>query len=57
MKKFTIIYQFNHSRMGFQNEITVDALDYIRAEIEAKRKICICYGEKMLKRFTFKLKK
>ena len=56
VKKVTIIYFFNHSKMGFSNEITVDAINDEQAIDKAKYEIACVYGSKMLPRFTFKLK-
>jgi hypothetical protein len=53
-KSFQVVYNFNHRSMGFQNSITVTAVDRDRALKVAKEKITICYGEKMIKKFTFK---
>lgn len=56
MKYITVIYQFNHSKMGFQNSITVDALDNNHALEQAKTAVSETYGSKMLKRFSFIIK-
>lgn len=56
MKKYTVIYFFNHSKMGFSNEITVQAINETDALEKAKNDVSGCYGSSMLKRFSFKLK-
>jgi len=54
MKKYTIIYNFNHSKMGFNNSITVIALNVDAAIEDVKRQVSEVYGKKMLPRFSFK---
>lgn len=51
---YTIVYTFNHSKMGFNNSISIEALNYEQALEKAKREVSMCYGSKMLKRFSFK---
>ncbi len=51
--KYTVTYTFKHSSMGFQNQITVEALDETSAIDLAKIAVSECYGSKMLPRFTF----
>lgn len=55
MKNYIIIYEFKHSKFGFQNQITVSA----GSEEEAKKKAsdeCVkTYGKKQIKRFSFKV--
>ncbi len=53
-KKYRILYTFNHSKMGFQNSITITSLNVDMAIEEAKREVSGCYGSKMLQRFSFK---
>ncbi len=53
-KKYRIIYSFNHSRMGFNNSITVIALNVDQALQDATKQVSKVYGSDMLKRFTFK---
>ncbi len=53
-KKYRIIYTFNHSKMGFNNSITVIALNVDHAIENAKDEVSKCYGTKMLQRFSFK---
>ncbi len=53
-KKYTIIYTFNHSKMGFNNSITLVSLNVDMAIEEAKKQVSEVYGSKMLQRFTFK---
>jgi hypothetical protein len=55
MKYIKVIYEFRHSKMGFQNQITVDALNEEHAIENAKKAVSEAYGSKMLKRFTFKI--
>jgi hypothetical protein len=54
LQKLTIVYTFKHSKMGFQNSITVEALNYEQAIEKARKEISDCYGSDMLKRFLFK---
>jgi hypothetical protein len=56
VNKVTIVYFFNHSKMGFSNEITVDAICNEQALDKAKDAVSGCYGSSMLKRFSFKIK-
>lgn len=56
VKKVTIVYFFNHSKMGFSNEITVDAINDEQAIDKAKHEVAGVYGSNMLRRFTFQLK-
>jgi hypothetical protein len=53
-KRIPILYNFNHSKMGFQNQITVTARNNEEAIEAAKREVSQVYGSKMLSRFTFK---
>ena len=53
-KKYSIIYNFNHSKMGFNNSITVIALNVDQAIEQAKQEVSNVYGSKMLARFSFK---
>jgi hypothetical protein len=55
-KNFTIIYFFNSSKFSFSNEITINTINEVKALQEAKKEVSFCYGSKMLKKFTFKLK-
>lgn len=54
MKKYRVIYTFNHSTHGFQNSVTVDAITPTKAAEIASNEVVNVYGSKMLKRFTFK---
>lgn len=54
LQSFTITYTFNHSKMGFNNTITLDALNKDQAIEKAKKEIEMCYGSSMLKKFSFK---
>ncbi len=53
-KKYSIFYNFHHSKMGFQNSVTVTALNVDQAIDLAKDEVAKTYGTKMLKRFSFK---
>ncbi len=53
MKKITVVYEFKHSKMGFQNSITVDANDNESAIEKAKEAVSEVYGSDMLKKFSF----
>jgi len=53
-KKYRILYNFNHSRMGFQNSITIIALNVDDAIKDAQRQVSEVYGSKMFPRFSFK---
>jgi len=52
MKKYRCTYQFNHSKFGFQNSITVENINSDFAKDQALKEIEMCYGSKMMKRFT-----
>jgi hypothetical protein len=54
IQSFTIVYQYNHRSMGFQNSITVNAIDKEKAMEQAKKEVSMCYGSDMLKKFSFK---
>lgn len=53
-KLYRILYTFNHSKFGFQNSITVEALNVDLALQDAKKQVSEVYGSKMLNRFSFK---
>jgi len=53
-KKYRILYTFNHSKMGFQNSITVVALNVDDAIKDVKKQVSEVYGSKILPRFSFK---
>lgn len=53
-KKISITYFFNHSKMGFSNSVTVEAISIEDAMNKAKKEVAMCYGTAMLKKFTFK---
>lgn len=55
MKKYTVIYTFKHSKMGFNNSITIEALNKEQALEKAIAEVSQCYGSGMLKRFSFKI--
>jgi len=55
LRKFTVVYNFNHSKMGFNNSITVTAMNQEHAIELAKHEVACAYGSGMLKRFSFKL--
>jgi hypothetical protein len=54
MKQYRIIYSFNHSKMGFNNSITLEALNVDQALEQAKKEVAMVYGTAMLKKFSFK---
>jgi len=54
LKKYRILYTFNHSKMGFQNSITVIAFNVDEAIKEAEKQVSEVYGSGMLKKFSFK---
>lgn len=54
LQKHTIVYSFNHSKMGFNNSITVSALSREAAIELAKKEVAMVYGSDMLKKFSFK---
>jgi hypothetical protein len=56
MKHRTVIYEFKHSKMGFQNEVTVDSLNEEHAIENAKQEVAKIFGKGMLQRFIFKVK-
>jgi hypothetical protein len=56
IKKVAVVYSFNHSKMGFNNQITVEAVNDEQAIEKAKNEVAGVYGTAMLKRFSFKLK-
>ncbi len=53
--KFQVLYNFRHSCMGFQNSITVEAINEQQAIEKARKEVSMCYGSGMLKNFTFKI--
>ena len=54
MKKYRIIYTYNRPKFGFNNSVTVTALNVDEAIKEAKNKVLECYGENESKYFSFK---
>jgi len=54
-KPVKVVYYFNHSKMGFSNEITVTAICDEQAIDKAQSEVSGCYGSSMLKRFSFKI--
>jgi len=54
LKSYRIIYSFNHSKMGFNNSLTVDAFTVDEAIEKVKNDVAGVYGNAMLKRFSFK---
>ncbi len=54
-KTYKVTYLFNHSKMGFSNQVTVIALNEKHAIENAMKEVSEVYGSKMLNRFTFKL--
>ena len=59
LKKITVIYEFKHSRMGFQNSITADAMGPNHAIENAKKAVVEVFGgiwgKNCLNKFTFKI--
>ena len=53
-KQISITYFFNHSKMGFSNSVTVNAISIEDAMQKAKDAVSGVYGSSMLKKFTFK---
>lgn len=51
---YRVVYFFNHSKMGFSNSITVEAINPDQAIEKAKHEVACVYGSGMLKKFTFK---
>lgn len=51
---YKVVYTFNHSKMGFNNQISIEARDEEEAIYKAKIEISGVYGKKMLNRFSFK---
>jgi hypothetical protein len=56
MKKYIVVYTFHHSRMGFQNEITIETISENHALVAAMEDVAEVFGKSMIKRFTFKIK-
>ena len=56
MKKYIVIYTFHHSRMGFQNEITIETISEDHALVAAMEDVTKVFGKSMFKRFSFKIK-
>ena len=54
LKQYRIIYTFDHSKMGFQNSITINALNVDDAIKIAKIQVSEVYGNELLKKFSFK---
>lgn len=54
-KFYRVIYEFRHSKMGFQNSITTTGLSPEHALQNARNDVSGAYGSKMLSRFTFKI--
>jgi hypothetical protein len=53
-RDYTVVYYFNHSKMGFSNSVTVNAISTDDATNKAIKAVSDCYGSTMLKQFTFK---
>jgi hypothetical protein len=53
-RDYTVVYFFNHSKMGFSNSVTVNAISLEDASKKAIEAVSGCYGSGMLKRFSFK---
>lgn len=54
LKKYAILYSFNHSKMGFNNSMTIEAFSIEHAIGLAKIEVAGVYGSGMLNRFSFK---
>lgn len=54
-KVHRVLYWFNHSKMGFQNSFTTEAIDNADAIQKAKDAVSGVYGSKMLKKFSFSI--
>lgn len=52
-KKYRIIYTFKNSKFGFQNSITIIALNLDDTIKDALKQVEDVYGNKMIKRFSF----
>jgi hypothetical protein len=52
MNKYRFTYQFHSSKFGFQNSITIENINEDFAKKQAMREIELCYGSKMVKRFS-----
>lgn len=52
-QKYTVVYNFNHSKMGFNNQVTVEANCPEQALEKAKLEVAGVYGTAMLKKFSF----
>lgn len=50
---YTVVYFFKHSKMGFSNSVTVNAISLEDATKKATEAVSGCYGSGMLKRFSF----
>ncbi len=56
LHKITVVYTFNNSKFGFNNSITLDAMNNDHAIELAQHEVAGVYGSKMLKRFSFSVK-
>ncbi len=54
LKKYRILYSFKHSKMGFNNSVTVTAFNVDEAIKKVKEDVSGVYGSAMLPRFEFK---
>lgn len=50
---YRVTYFFNHSKMGFSNSVTVNAMNIELAIEQAKKEVAGCYGSKMFNKFSF----
>jgi hypothetical protein len=53
-EQYRVEYIFNHSSHGFSNSVTVSAISSSDAKRQAENEVFLCYGSKMLKRFTLR---
>ena len=51
---YKVVYTFNHSKMGFNNQISIEARNIEEAIEKAKIEVSNVYGSKMPNRFSFK---
>jgi len=54
IKNFRVLYEFNNSKFGFTNSVTVECCTPEQAKEKAIHEISCCYGSKMLNKFDIK---
>lgn len=52
---YRVLYNFHHSKMGFQNSITCEALSEDHALVDAMEQVKEVYGSRLFKKFTFQI--